>query len=116
MVGVEGANPSGPSLKMKIEYETKILDVNVKEIERKLKKLKAKKIFNNSMRRYVYLPKEDDKLSWVRLRDNGNNITLAFKRIEEETKIDGTKEMEVEVEDFEKTHQILTLLGLKVKA
>jgi len=87
------------------EYETKILDINVKEIQEKLKKLGAKRIKEVFFRRYIY----DINLKnneWIRLRTDGKEteITYKFKRGKG---IADTEEINVSVNDFEKTSKIL---------
>ena len=49
---------------------------------------------------------------WIRLRTNGKITTLTYKNIISNT-IDGTKEIELEVEDFEKTNEFLEKIGFK---
>ena len=68
-----------------------------------------------NQKRYVYdfWPKRENE--WIRLRDNGNHVTLTYKKIEEDC-IDGTKELEIKVSDFERTNQLLNILGYKPKA
>lgn len=69
-----------------------------------------KKIGDWHQKRYVYdiIPKDEN--SWIRLRTNGIKTTLAFKSVKSKT-IDGTKEVEVEVSDFEDTNVILNQMG-----
>ena len=43
-----------------------------------------------------------------------NKTTLTIKTVEKDT-IDGTKELEIEVNDFEKTNEILNQLGYMPK-
>ncbi|MBN2881260.1 class IV adenylate cyclase [Candidatus Woesearchaeota archaeon] len=99
---------------MKTEYEVKVLDINVTEIKNKLKSLNATLIGEFDQKRYVYdfNPKKEN--SWIRLRTNGKKTTLTIKEIHSD-KIDGTKELEVECEDFETTNQILNKLGYLAK-
>ena len=47
-----------------------------------------------------------------RLRTNGRKTTLTYKNVVKTT-IDGTKELEVEVSDFEKTNELLENMGIK---
>lgn len=100
---------------MDTEYEIKILDIDVDEVKKKLESLGAKLYLERSMRRYVYdfHPKKKD--CWIRLRDNGERKTLTIKEIQKDT-IDGTKEIEVTVDDFEKTNLLLNKLGYFHKA
>ncbi|MGV8141601.1 MAG: class IV adenylate cyclase [Candidatus Woesearchaeota archaeon] len=99
---------------MKTEFEVKILEIDVENISEKLKKLGAKKIAERNMKRYVYdiIPKKKD--SWVRLRFDGIKTTLTIKEIHTD-KIDGTKEIEIIVDDFDKTNLLLNKLGYKHK-
>ena len=99
---------------MDTEFEAKILDIDVNTIISKLESLGAKKIKEKEQKRYVYdfSPKKEN--SWVRLRTDGEKTTLAIKEIENH-EIDGTKELEVVVDDFEKTNAILEKLGYNHK-
>lgn len=95
---------------METEYEIKILDINPTELKLTLKKLRAKHIGKYNYRRYIFsLYKEN---SWIRLRSDGKQHTLTYKQVITNT-IDGVKELEVTVDDFERTKQILIHAGLK---
>ena len=100
---------------MEVEIECRILEIEPIEIQKKLKKIGAKKIKDRFMKRYVYKINSTNEHSWIRLRDNGETVTLTVKEIHTE-EIDGTKEMEIEVNDFEKTNKILQKLGFVVIA
>jgi adenylate cyclase, class 2 len=95
---------------MDTEFEVKILDIDVANIISKLESLGAKKIKEKEQKRYVYdfSPKKEN--SWVRLRTDGEKTTLTIKEIENH-KIDGTKEIEIFVDDFQKTNLFLEKLG-----
>ncbi len=99
---------------MHTEYEVRILEIDVSKVVKKLEKAGAKKEWDLLQRRYVYdlIPKVDNK--WIRLRTNGEKTTLTIKNIVSST-IDGTRELEVEVGDFERCHQILEELGFEAK-
>ena len=56
----------------------------------------------------VFIPKEDGK--WIRLRTNGEKTTLTIKNLVT-SKIDGTQELEIVVDDFDKTNMVLRELG-----
>ena len=98
-----------------IEYEVRVLDINVEEIKKKLKELNATLVEEVFQRRYVYdfNPVNPDK--WIRLRTNGNTTTLTIKEVNKNS-IDGTKELEIVVDDFDKTNSILNELGYKPRA
>lgn len=95
---------------MNIEYEVKVLEINKEEIIKSLESLGAKLEGEVFQRRYVYdfIPVQQGK--WIRLRTNGKKTTLAIKNIVS-SNIDGTKELEVEVNNFDNTNLILKELG-----
>lgn len=95
---------------MKTEYEIRILEINQEEIFKKLQKCRA--IFKGEFfqKRYVYDLKPAQEGKWIRLRTNGEKTTLAMKQIEKDT-LDGTKELEFEVDNFESANEFLERLG-----
>lgn len=95
---------------MQTEFEVKILEIDVDKIKKKLEELKAKKVSETIQKRYVYDFDPVDPNSWIRLRTNGKKTTLAIKEIQSE-EIDGTKELEVSVDDFKATNLILKKMG-----
>lgn len=99
---------------MNTEYEIRILEVDVENLTQKLESLGAKKVGDWFQKRYVYdfVPKRENQ--WIRLRTNGETTTLTYKNIEKDA-IDGTKELEIEVDNFEKTNEMLEVLGYKNK-
>jgi len=106
------------------EIEVKFLNINPETIEEKLKKIGAKKVFEKLYRRRVFDYPDlrlDNNGSWLRLRDEGDRVTLSFKQRlgikthDAKTNDDSMEEVEVTVNDFEKTAQILVKIGLKEK-
>lgn len=97
---------------MKIEYEIRVLEINKEDVINKLEKLGAVKKGEYNQKRYVYdlKPVQDGK--WIRLRTNGQKTTLTYKDITSNT-IDGTKEVEIEVEDFKKANEFLNKIGFE---
>ena len=93
-----------------IEYEVRVLEINKERILEKLKQLNAKLIEDVFQIRYTYDFNPTIPGKWIRLRTNGSKTTLAIKNIES-LKIDGTKEIEIEVSDFYATNEILKELG-----
>ena len=100
---------------MQTELEVKILDVNIEGIKLILEKLQASYKWSKMMKRYVYNFNPIRQWSRVRLRDNWNQTTLTIKEISSDN-IDWTKELEIVVDSFEKTHEILKKLWYKEKA
>ena len=97
---------------MNIEYEVRVLDINREEILEKLKKLEAIFKWEKLQQRYVYDFNPVLKNKWIRLRTNGLKTTLTIKEIKSHD-IDGTKELEIVVDDFDKTNEMLEVLGYK---
>lgn len=99
---------------METEYEARILEVDKQELINTLKNLNATFVGEWLQRRYVYDFNPVVLNSWIRLRTNGTKTTLTIKDITKKT-IDGTKELEIEVSDFEKTNLLLKRLGYTPK-
>lgn len=96
------------------EYETKVLEVNVSEIKKKLRSLGAKEKHKEVlMRRWVFDIGSKNS-EWIRLRDDGKSITLTYKR-KNGSAISETEEIEIAVSNFEEAAQILMKLKFKNK-
>ncbi len=103
------------------EMELTFIDIEKDKIERKFIELGAKKVGDYHYRRIVFDYPDfrlDKQSSWVRLRDEGDKVTFAFKqRLGENlrdklTGDDGMYERETEVKDFDATRDILLKIGL----
>ncbi len=95
---------------MHIEFEVRVLNIDVDKTISKLESLGAKKIGDYFQKRYVYdiVPGENDR--FVRVRDNGEKVTITYKDKRVRT-ISGTKETEIEVNDFNTAKELLNNLG-----
>ncbi|MGW0054909.1 class IV adenylate cyclase [Nocardia nova] len=100
---------------MPIEHEAKILGIDPRTAERSILDKGGIKLGDRFMRRYVYDISPGDESKWIRLRDNGNGITLAVKQITNDS-IDGTHEVEVTVSDFTAANELLKLMGFMPKS
>ena len=106
------------------EIEVKFLNIIPDAIERRLKKIGAQKVFDRLYRRRIFDYPDlrlDQSGAWIRLRDEGDKITLAFKRRIGRKSDDGSQndqtmeEIEIEVGDFDETAKLLLGIGLKEK-
>ncbi len=97
---------------MKTEYEIRVLEVNKEEMMKKLEDLGAVNKGKFEQKRYVYDLRPAESGKWIRLRTNGEVATLTYKDIVSNT-VDGTKEVEFEVEDFDKANEFLERIGFK---
>ena len=102
---------------MQTEFEVKILDIDVKTIRNRIAGIGATFVDNFKYKRYVYNPAGVVKNNgtWARLRTDGTKTTLAVKTITNNT-IEGTKEIEIDVDNFEKTNTILKKMLVIPKA
>jgi len=104
---------------MPTEYEAKILHVDPGDIARRVIDAGGRVVGSSLQRRYVYDINPDDQSRWMRLRESGTlfdtKTTLTVKHIRHDG-IDGTDEVEVEVGDFDRMHQLLKLQGFAPKA
>lgn len=95
---------------MKTEFEIKVLDIDAAKLREELARLGFIKSGDLAFRRYVYdLPTDG---AWLRLRTDGSKTTITYKHSGADA-IDGVQELEIVVEDFEATNQLLGLMGFK---
>ena len=106
------------------EREVKFLNIDPQLIEEKLQKLGAQRVFEKLYKRRVFDYPDlrfDKEGAYVRLRDEGDKITLTFKKRigakarDGSVNDEGMEEIEVNVSDFKKTALILERIGLKEK-
>ena len=95
---------------MHTEIEERILEIDVEKTINKLESLGATKIGEWLQKRYTYDFKPARYGEWLRLRTNGEKTTFTYKKLESYD-IEGTKELEIEVSDFEETKEMLEILG-----
>jgi len=103
---------------MDIEYEATFIDINKDKMRAKLEKAGAKLVRPEFLqkRNVFHLPKGSGiKGGWLRVRNEGNKIKMTLKVVDG-AKIHNQKEINLEVNDFEKANQFLVALGCKKKA
>lgn len=96
------------------EYEAKFLEIDVDAVRDRLRAAGAKRAFGKTM--FTRLIFENDAVQgeqWLRLRDEGGKTTLTLKQVTDATHINGTTEIEIEVNDLERTAELLAALGLR---
>lgn len=101
---------------MNTEIEVKFLEVDIDDVRSKLKVLGA--ICEQPMRlmrRQVFYLAYDTNDAFMRVRDEGDKITMTYKQFDE-ISLHGAKEVEVEVSSFEDTVSIIEKSGLKPKS
>jgi len=103
---------------MKTEFEATFYPIDKDRLRQKLKNVGAKLSKPEFMlKRKTYEPPPDIKKGWLRVRDEQDQITLAYKKIEgQKNKISDQKEIEIMVDDFEKACQFIEVIGCKQKS
>jgi len=98
------------------EIEVKILEINRKEVEKKLLSWGAVKKFEGIIQA-LYFDYPDGSINKVkntlRLRKEGEKAVLTFKKHGKDKKVKVCEELEVSVSDFEVMKQILEAMGVK---
>jgi adenylate cyclase class 2 len=103
------------------EIECKFLDVDTKDITKKLEKLGAKKKFSRTFRRYVFdFPdlRLNSMNAWLRVRDEGHKTTVTYKQrlgVIDDKNDDGMREVEIVVDSFDHAVELLRSIGMKPK-
>ncbi len=99
---------------MKAEIEAKFLNVDKENIRKLLKNIGAELVApERLMNRAVFDGKR--KSEYYRVRNEGNQITMSFKR-EEKRSIEGMKEICLTVDNYNNAVEFLTSLAGKPKA
>lgn len=100
---------------MPIEYEAKVLEIDVDDTRRRIVGAGGHRVGEVLLRRFVYDVEAGDASRWIRLRDDGAQVTLTVKEIAHDG-IDGTTETEVTVGDFAAAHEVLRRIGFTAKS
>ncbi|MGB3945427.1 MAG: class IV adenylate cyclase [Candidatus Saccharimonadales bacterium] len=97
---------------MQTEIEAKFRIESIEQIRAKLTAVGATCIHPMRLmkRALIEEPHHANENSFIRIRDEGDRVTLTYKRREAET-IHGQKEVEVVVSDFDKTVELFSVAG-----
>ena len=104
------------------EIEVKFLDINHNDIRSKLKKLGAVQTHKRTLHKRKVYDYADGSLEkkggWVRLRDEGDKITLTYKQndTDQNGRVIKTHENEVIVSSYSEADALLQSIGLKEKS
>lgn len=102
---------------MDTEVEVKFLHVSIEDIRQKLQQLGAQCSHRmRPMRRVIInTPNMRENHGYVRLRDEGDKVTLTYKQFDG-SDVDSAKEIEVIVDSFDKALAILKSAGSQVSS
>ncbi len=97
------------------EIEVRFLEINYPELLKKLHEKGAQDFGEDFLREIIFYDKDltwmYDVKKFVRIRQTKKSILLSFKHHQEDSAV-GTKEIEIEVSDVEKTKELLQEVGL----
>src|SRR3989344_9044890 len=104
---------------MNTEIEAKFLDIDPVSFRTRLRDAGASQEHpERLMKRKTFDDKNGSMYKiggWVRVRDEGDKVTLSYKQLDNRT-LHGTREISVVVDDFDKTCLLLEAIGLKAKS
>jgi adenylate cyclase, class 2 len=101
---------------LQIEFEVIFWPVDHKAIRARLRELGATEVRKEyTQERYNFYTPKNTPREWVRVRTDGPRTTLALKR-REEVGLQGQRQIEIDVLDFEGTVELLRETGLKEMA
>ena len=103
---------------METEYEAKFYPVDKDDIRKKLEKIGAELIVPERKMRRALIGSETNpqfKCNYIRVRDEGDKITLSAKiHAESDGKVSDQKEAVVEVSDYEDTVKIFKMMAFEI--
>lgn len=104
---------------MQTEIEAKFPDIDAERLRSRLKEKEAELEYPEVLMRRKTFDDADRRLKkvngWVRVRDEGDKITLSYKQLNDRT-LHGTKEVSIVVDDFDTTCLFLEAIGLVAKS
>lgn len=99
---------------MHTEIEAKFLDINKDIIRQKLRQLNGRLIQPETlMSRTVF---DMGLHQFARVRNEGNKVTMAYKKILDASSLTGTKEINLTIDNYDAGVEFLKACGLKIKA
>jgi len=104
---------------MNIEYEATFTNINKDQIRAKLKEVGAKLLRPEFLqKRVVFTPQNYKQGEWLRVRDEGDKITMSYKRVPwgDKNNIADQKEVCLIVDNFDEAVEFLKSIGCKKKS
>lgn len=104
---------------MNTEYEAKFPNINKDQIRAKLKQVGAKLVRAEfRQKRVIFSPPNYKQGEWLRVRDEGDKITMSYKYVPwgDKNKIEDQKEVCLRVDNFDEALEFLKNIGCKKKS
>ena len=97
------------------EIELKFLDIDVKEIKKKLLNLGAKLIFDSQTESYPFLKdgfsSYDSNMNYLRIRKIDDDVKITYKAPAKKSEMTNREEIEITVDSYENGIKLLENLG-----
>lgn len=102
---------------MKTEYEVKFVAIDVEKVRHMLEAAAARLESPMRLMRRVVIetPELKSKNAYVRVRDEGDRVTMTYKQFDA-LSIDGAREHEIVVDDFDESVALLGASGLPYRS
>jgi len=102
---------------MDTEYEATFVNIDKNEIRKRLRKANAKLIKPEFLQKRINFnpPKFLTRYSWIRVRNEGDKITMSYKAVKGD-RIEDQKEINLVIDNFEKGVEFLETIGCSQKA
>lgn len=102
---------------MQTEYEAKFINIDLDYMRRQLDQLGAKQTQKMRIMKRAIIDNPDmkQKNAFLRVRDEGDKTTLTYKQFND-LSVDGAKEYEITVSNFETTINLLKAAGLSYRS
>lgn len=102
---------------MQPEIEVKFLNVDKEAIRHKIKNVggqlvKSERLMRRKTFDFVNLELPAGQYKWMRIRDEGDKITMNIKHLIDKDAVDGVNELELIVDDFDNACKMLVEIGL----
>lgn len=99
---------------MELELEAVFLDIDKDDLRKRLTENNATLIQPEILMKKTIF--DTGQHSYIRVRDEGQRITITYKDVFDATRIDGTKEINLTVNNFEHAVEFIKTLGVRPKA
>ena len=104
---------------MQTEIEVKFVDIDSVSARACLREIGAVREYPERLMRRMVFDYPDKRLNsvggWVRVRDEGDHITLSYKQVNSRT-LHGTEEITLTVDTFESAGAFLQAIGMQMKS
>lgn len=100
---------------MQTEYEAIFLNILEDRVKARLLDLGAKRVKEKTLMRRVIFESEVTRANntWVRVRDEGDKVTLTLKQVSDAKALGGKREVSIEVSNFDGTVNFLEGVGME---